>query len=450
MRISPLNETILLIFLACITYGALFGVSRFHPWISPDTASYVEAWLSTSPWGEPRHPLFGWLLDTLPFGEKFNRFPIIMASLFFASVGYLHWSLRKIGLSLRASFSVTTALIWSNAFLIWHNAVHPEILALSMIFCAIAALNTLARGGAFAPNIFVFTCALGTACMLRPSFLPCLLFFPALYTFLQAATMRSVRWRSAAAILLAAFIPFLANSTLRYFAVGDFNIVSFGGFQMVGMAGLIQTPEIEKLMPPDLQPFAHAIIKQRKEGEERGYILQTPLNSQGQRSFVSSALGYFDIYARTYDDLLYGIIRPLQGNEDWPSFNRKMMRFSLATVTAAPTEYLAWVGGAMSRAVGRMIVTNAPLALAVVFLAALYPAVLFRGRQRALRAAGVYDLPILLCLTVFYTVSSIFLSVIVTYPASRYIDTAAIFLPALPIYAVMTLISALMEPEQHE
>lgn len=138
----------------------------------------------------------------------------------------------------------------------------------------------------------------------------------------------------------------------------DFNIVSFGGFQMSGMAGLMLSPEVIERMPSDVQPLARQILESRTRPEERGEVISTPLNSTGQRSFVSAALGYYDLYARTYDALLYGEIAKLQGNDDWVTWNKKLMRLSLATVLAAPDRYVAWVVGGTSRAVGRLFVTN--------------------------------------------------------------------------------------------
>ena len=66
-------------------------------------------------------------------------------------------------------------------------------------------------------------------------------------------------------------------------------------------------------------------------------MARTPLNSVGERSFVSAALGYFDIYARSHDDLLYGeIIGLKRADETWVAFNGRLMSFSVATIAAVP------------------------------------------------------------------------------------------------------------------
>ena len=58
-------------------------------------------------------------------------------------------------------------------------------------------------------------------------------------------------------------------------------------------------------------------------------------------------------------------------------------------------------------------------------------------------AAARDDVPALICLTALYTVSAGALMVLTTFPASRYLDTAGLLLPALPVYGVLSLVAAL-------
>ena len=52
----------------------------------------------------------------------------------------------------------------------------------------------------------------------------------------------------------AGLLPFLATSQVRRATGGDFNIVSFGGFQMSGTAALMLTPATLDRLPADLRP----------------------------------------------------------------------------------------------------------------------------------------------------------------------------------------------------
>ena len=78
----------------------------------------------------------------------------------------------------------------------------------------------------------------GIAYLMRPGFLPLVLLLPILYVLGAAARRTPVRLTTAVAIWICALVPFLSMTVVRGVAVGDWNIVSFGGFQMSGMATL--------------------------------------------------------------------------------------------------------------------------------------------------------------------------------------------------------------------
>jgi hypothetical protein len=171
-------------------------------------------------------------------------------------------------------------------------------------------------------------------------------------------------------------------------------------------------------------------------------VLRTPVNSTGERSFVSAAAGYFDIYARTYDDLLYGEIGKLQSaGESWSDFDRRLGRFELSTIAATPERYAAWVVGASTRLAGRMIVTNAPFLLASVALLSMV-LVMFWRPERIRHLHGSTDTLLVIAVVAIYVLAAAPLAVLITFPASRYIDTAAVLLPALPLFGAIRLAMA--------
>jgi hypothetical protein len=90
--------------------------------------------------------------------------------------------------------------------------------------------------------------------------------------------------------------------------------------------------------------------------------------------------------------------------------------------------------GASARLVGRMLVTNGPFVLACI---GLFAALLWALRRpesiRSLDRAP--DILLLVLVVGIYIVAAAPMGVLLTFPAARYIDTAAILLPALPLYA---------------
>ena len=187
----------------------------------------------------------------------------------------------------------------------------------------------------------------GCAYVLRPSFVLLIVALPALYALLRAIRQDAFRPARAAAILVLAAAPFLAIATLRATTVGDFNIVSFGGYAMSGLTTLILADETVARLPDDVRPFAAQVLAARRAGEDSGRFIGIPRNAGNVRSFYSAALGYFDVLARTHDDMIYEIITPTRGaSESWVDFNRRLMRFAIAVVRASPERYAAWIAGA--------------------------------------------------------------------------------------------------------
>src|SRR5262249_54222854 len=195
-----------------------------------------------------------------------------------------------------------------------------------------------------------------------------------LYACLRALRGEPLRVARAAAILLVSAAPFVGIATLRAATVGDFNIVSFGGFAMSGLATLMLDDDVVARLPDDVKPYATQVLAARRAGEDSGRFIGIPRNSSEQRSYYSVALAYFDVLARTYDNMLYDVITPTRGaTEPWIDFNRRLMRFSVAVVRAAPGRYAAWVVGATTRVVGHAIATNLPVMLAAIVVALAWP-----------------------------------------------------------------------------
>lgn len=411
---------------------------RLSPWISPDTASYFDLGPLPEALAKPRNPVFGWIVGALPGG--FALVPAMNMTIYFAAVVLLYRAARIYGLSVTGAASITVGLLLSNVLLLWGNAVIPEVLAVSFAVLALGSLLLLAAGRGGRWQWIVLSLSIGMAYVLRPTFIPALLLFPLLYLILRRLKGEGGVGLPLLEVVLACALPFIAVSSARLALARDFNIVSFGGFQMAGMAGLMLDEAVVKRLPRDVAPLAQEILHRRTQDELSGKVIPTPLNSSGERSFVSAAVGYYDIYARTYDNVLYGVIAPLQAGEPWVAWNKTLMRLSLATVVAAPERYLAWIVGGAIRAAGRLLVTNLPFLLGLLALTAVYFVRLLGNPVEAtVRTANSLDVPVIVSVTLLYTLTAGALMVLVTFPAARYLDAAGLFLPAMPLYLTARL-----------
>ena len=410
--------------------------------IATDTASYFAPLASNNPWGEWRHPLYGTVASWVGGGPTAaGNVALAQAILHAVAALAIYAGARAGGIGSVGALCLGLAALFSQSGLLHLGLVLPESPAITFLLFAFAGTLAASRSAvAFGLLIVPIGFATGIAYILRPSLLPAIIAVPALWYLLAVRSGQADRASRAILLALAVALPFIVQSGVRWKSVGDFNLVSFGGFAMSGMAGFMLTPDIVDRLPESVRPTAQAVLAARTSAGDAGRIARTPLNSAGERSFVSAALGYFDIYARSYDDFVWFEIGGLRApQESWVSFNQRLTTFSIATITAAPLRWLAWVGGATSRLVGRMIVTNAPMLMAV---AALLVAAMTAFVRRAGLGPSAADLAQVSAVALAWLASTGPLIVLFTFPATRYIDTAAVLIVAVPALLAAAMIEA--------
>lgn len=436
--------------LMALTVMLLAASGRLEPSITRDTASYLVSGSWSQLLVAPRHPLYGALVGALGHlpGALHIWVPALQTTVYLLAVGLWFAACLRAGLGRRAGLALSLPLVLANLVILWNNAVHPELLAAAFVLLAMGAVLDLATGEARRAHrpLVQLGVGLGLAYLLRPANLPLALTLPLLVLLLSRLLSR--RWRPglALAALGAASLPFVMMASVRLASVGHFHIVSFGGFAMAGMAGQMLDSGMVERLDEDLRPLALAIVEGRDALVARNEALAVPLNSRGQRDFNSMAFGYFDIVARNYDSVLFGVVlKQRNAGESWVDFDRRMQHFTIAVLRAAPQRYAVWLVGASTRATGRLLVTGAAFVAASLALVFLYPAWLMAGRARVYAPPAPPDIGLhaMLLIVACYTLSNLVPAVAVTFPAARYIDTAGLFIAALPIYALMRLLADL-------
>ncbi len=419
----------------------LIATGGFTAVITRDTADYLAILGFPAMFDFHRAPYFGWIAWLLSFGGRsYAAIPAIQFAVYCAATWLLVAQLRRFGLSARAGLSAGATLLFANSVLIVTRDVHPESFAISAAVFAFAATLRLAdEQPARWAWVAVFAGS-GLSYALRPSFLPLIVVLPALFLCLRAVARRPLAVVRAGLVLLVSALPFLGIGSLRYSLVGDFNIASFGGYVMSGTAALMLSDDIVARLPDDVKPLAAEILKERKAGEESGAFLGIPRNADGTRSYHSAALAYFDVLARTHDDVLKITGAKLRDGERMVDYNRRMTRFALAVFRAAPDRYAAWLVGASTRLFGRSFVTNLPavLALAVILLA--WPwRLLFHG-ETVVHPDSRADFPVLAILAILWLAASAPLTVLIHAPANRFIETSSLLVAAPLIYWASLLV----------
>ncbi len=437
------NEIKILVVMTAVSVAMLVAAGRFVPQPLPDTPGYLRIVGYPALLGEPRTPLYGWLVVALDLAGRGHRaVPAFQIATYLAAAWFLLARLRRFGLSATATLSVGAAVLIANAFLIDADWVHPELLSITCALTAVGATVALADPPPRRWAWWLVSASAGLAYVLRPSFLLLVVALPALFAVLRAVRGERLRLARAVAILGVTVAPFLGIATLRAATVGDFNIVSFGGYAMSGLTTLILADDTVARLPEDLRPFAAQVLAARRAGESSGRFIGIPPNASNERSYYSAALAYFDVLARTHDDMIYQIITPMRRpDESWVDFNRRLSRFALAVIRAAPARYAAWIVGGATRVVGHAFVTNLPAALALGVIAIMWPwNVLVRGRTGACALTRL-DVPVMAALAILWFVGAGILTVLMSSPSIRYIETSSVLVAAPLIYFAALLIA---------
>jgi hypothetical protein len=423
---------IILVAVAAVLSGALAAFGWFTPVEFPDTGIYMLSAQSSNPWGESRHPLYGWWLMVV--GPGYAAVPAIQYGSQVVAAGVLYGACRFAGIERSAALALALAAILSQGLMIWGRAVLPEMLSVSLLLLAIAAVVAAVQQRWFLLLLCLYTVALGLSYTLRPIMLPAVAVLPLLFALLSRIVTREWFVARTALLLLFGMLPFMGQSLYRLNAVGDFGLVSFGGFGISGMTVQLLTPDVVDRLPDEHRPLARQML----EAKDRAVAEQTAMplfrNSAGQRSFQATALDGFDTLARNYDEIMWGKLVPLRNaGESWVAFNARMGTVNGAILRALPERWGLWVIGASSRLMGRLITYNAAFLVA----AALFGLAAFVNITRtgtALGGASGASWTMLTLITMAWVLSTTPLTVIAAFPALRYVDTGGMLLTALPLY----------------
>jgi hypothetical protein len=417
----------------------LFAAGRFDPEMTADTSGYLELPDFAVLLEHPRSPLYGWLVAPLS-RDNYAPVPFVQIATYFAACWLFVGELRRYGLSARAGLSVGAALLFANALLTVANNIHPEFAAITCGLLAFAATVHLA-GPEPRWWAWVLVCVgSGAAYILRPSFLPLVGALPALFLCLRALRGDALALGRAAVIFAVSALPFAGIASLRAATVGDPNVTSFGGYVLSGMAILMLSDDVVAQLPDHAKPFAGELLAARRAGEESGRFIGVPFNASNVRSYHSAALGYFDVLARTHDDMLRLAASTRKPGEGWVDFNRRLMRFSLLVIRAAPDRYAAWLVGATTRLIGRSVTTNFPAVLALLVVALAWPWRLLVHGRTGITADSRLDFPVMILCGLLWLAASGVLTVLIHAPANRFIDTSCLLVaPALIYWATLLL-----------
>jgi hypothetical protein len=431
------HSSFIVIFSIAVLAAILVAVGWFSPVEFPDTASYVLAAASNNPWGEARHPLYGWLLRLLgDAGIGFSLIPALQFAVHGLVVLVLFGALCAYGVERLAATALIFASLFNQCLVIWGHAILPEMLSVSLLILTFATTVFATRHRWFWPMALLFAISLGLSYVLRPIMLPAVLVLPILFGVLSKISTREWRFGRMVILLFMAVTPFFVQSAYRYQKVGDFNIVSFGGFGITGMAAQLLTPDVIERLPEVHRPLAKQLLEAKQTGVDAQTVMPLFRNSVGQRSFQTTALDGFDALSRNFDEIMWGqAVKLKTADESWVAFNARMGSLNGAILRSLPERWVLWVAGASARLVGRLLTYNVAFLLAcfAFCIATLVNAT--RTGSALAGSTGESWTPLVLIVGA-WIVCTTPLTVLLAFPALRYIDTGGLMLTALPLYGL--------------
>ncbi|MBW3599633.1 MAG: hypothetical protein KY475_20465, partial [Planctomycetes bacterium] len=215
---------------------------------------------------------------------------------------------------------------------------------------------------------------------------------------------------------------YLAFCGARWATVGHFGLVSFGGYNAVGISGQLLTPEVAAELPPRVQPLAASILEGRRE---------TP--------GWSNAGGYEEM-AENYNVMVWEIAAPaareLYGDED-VLVNRRMSELARRVLLARPSAFVLWLKSAIKHGLVQLFdhgFLEPPGRILLLALAACHVLLLARLRRRPASERGwaspYFEPHAAFLMALVFALAKLSLVVLVEPPIGRYMAPAAIFFPA--------------------
>jgi hypothetical protein len=252
-----------------LTLSGLCG--RMETQIEIDTKSYLEAPTSSlklmlQDFRTPGYPLFLDLMESL---GSLDWVPWIHGAIWLAAVGCLLATMSLWGIDRYSLLAVAIAL-GNHPFLhFWSRVVISDTLAMSTALMSIAAMMEALRrrqSGWTGAWLWTLACLTFTTILIRPAFLFLLVLWPLGMAWWRWTNDREPLRRAigdAGKLAVLCWSPLLVYSLMRWMVVGHFGLVSFGGYNVIGIAGQFMEEKDLPHFPAELQATAKEILVQR-------------------------------------------------------------------------------------------------------------------------------------------------------------------------------------------
>lgn len=446
-RLSHLPVACLILQIA-VSVVVLDLSGRLDAEVVPDTNSYMRASrASTAKQALMQHRTYGYplllrSLRALP-GEPphLAAIPKIHAALFFAAALLFWFAVRAWSGSSWLALASATPLA-SAPVLSLIPRVQPDFAAAALALIAISTLLLLAQNPGRIALWILLTLVVFATYQVRPAYVFLIPLVPLIGWILRICRegrlkLAQARW--AAGLALAMILPFLVFAGVRRAVVGHFGLVSFTGFNLIGIAASFIDEDMIETLPSENRQLAAVILGQRSawgwqpmtlDGDTR--IWQQQYNTNTWKVSINPARRIETRYAE--QARLRGESRRFRDIE----VNDTLLDLSRTAIQQRPLLYSKWVRDTFLMGIGQMAHLHWVRWPLLALLATLPIAWIggWFGRALDLRLLG------LLVLCGSYTAAHLLLVVAVSNALDRYVVGIALLLPS----AICSLLFTLWKP----
>jgi hypothetical protein len=346
------------------------------------------------------------------------------------------------------AFGAASTLFYCRFFYAYIPLVLADAPGLSLAIISIAFLAAaMGRGKSLAWIGFAVSLAL--TYHIRPAYLflapLAVLLGTSLYWLLPYGARRASSLRVSVALCLAVAAPLLFYCGLRWSVVGHFGLVSFGGYNLVGITTQFLEPELVAELPETERELAFAILEKQR---------QTP-------SWQPSP-EYSDIL-RQYNDAIWRIAIPVTQElhgADPVVVNHRLQELSKAILLRRPKTYGVWLKTAFKEGLVRLAALSWLDRSGIALLAGLAFCAGVETYRRANAPARrpptdhvknyFLEYHAVVLIGVGFALAKMALVVSVEPPLDRYLAPAAVFLPMFLAVALTDRVLRLLPAREVE
>ena len=423
---------------AVVVFSVLQVAGSFEPEINPDSAGYSDMALGSlgealSDTKTVGYPLFLRAVERI--AGTYLAAPYFHFLAFVAAVLSFYVGLQVAGFSSEAAAIAASILLYSRALLDFVSAIGPDVLALSLGVATVSALLIALRRPVGVLGWLSLACLTLITYQVRPAYLFLVVFVPCIGGFLAFCIFRTpFNWtglRIAALLAASALLPFLLFCAARWFVTGHFGLVSFGGYNLIGISGQLLHPGLVNQLPESTQSLAREILARR------------PLHPRWREPEDGAAME--ELYNVTVWEISVPAARELYGDQP-VEVNQALGHLAREIIQLRPLAYarwLVWAGRTGVRRVLSLLIIDPGTRLCLIAAALLEGIVLVRRWRYGVLPPpflptnqAFVETHVLLWLALTFAATKLLLVILVETPLERYLASAIVFAP--PLIGVLT------------